>query len=154
METVMINRYITAAILVTTLSCSHLANAVLIRVSDGDTVTNLASETETIWDIDDVSGNLLGAFNVAAGTALWDVVFRDGTFTNVYPSTATVIATTSLEARNFRDALASNVLVDGATAQHWFDSSHELTSGCGDIASCKVSTPHTGQFIGLWHVHA
>ena len=48
---IMINGYITAAILVTTLLCSHLANAVLIRVSDGGTVNDLASETTTVWDI-------------------------------------------------------------------------------------------------------
>jgi hypothetical protein len=98
--------YITTAFLVGTLLCSHLANAELIRVSDGTTVTDLSSETTTIWNID--NDKLLGAFNVAVDGTLWDVVFSEGSFSTVFPDSSMIIARTGMEARNFSAALLSD----------------------------------------------
>ena len=141
METIMINRYITAAILVTTLSCSHFANAVLIRVSDGGTVNNLALETETVWDIDDL-GKLQGAFNVDVGGTLWDVVFRDGTFNSVFSEAeaATIDVRTEHEATDFAEALLASVFVDGMAPALLFDSRPDFTRGCTDANFCLVIT--------------
>ena len=143
METVMINRYITAAILVATLVCSHFANAVLIRVNGGGTVNNLALETGTVWDIDDVSGNLLGAYNVDVFGTTWDVAFREGTFNNLYGNTSTVSGRTVYEAHLFNEALIAGVFVDRhfPYARH-FDINVSSTYGCGDRDMCRVTTPY------------
>ena len=138
---IMINRYITAAILVTTLLCSHRANAELIRVSDGETVNDLASESTTVWDIDD-NGKLKGAFNVAVAGTLWDVVFQDGTFGSVFPDSAAIDIRTLDEALEFTTALESGVFVDIATLEFMFDSKPELTNGCSEIHECLILTSY------------
>ena len=143
----MINRYITAAILVTTLTCSHLANAVLIRVSNGDTVTNLALETETVWDIDDISGNLLGAFNVDVGGTLYDVAFRDGSLRTVYLNTSIVDVRTSIEAMEFTEALETSVLLNGVRPSRAFDTEPELTSGCSNEIVCRIYTIFGEEYV-------
>lgn len=143
----MINRYITAAILVTTLSCSHFANAVLIRVSDGGTVNNLALETETVWDIDDL-GKLQGAFNVDVGGTLWDVVFRDGTFNSVFSEAeaATIDVRTEHEATDFAEALLASVFVDGMAPALLFDSRPDFTRGCTETSFCFVMTDFAPEY--------
>ena len=144
METIMINRYITAAILVTTLSCSHLAIAKFIRVSDSAQVDVLASETMTVWDIDNFSGKLQGAFNVDVGGTLWDVVFRDGTFDSLFndAEAATIADRTEGEATDLSEALLASVFVDGRDDVFWFDSLPALTGGCNNTIGCVAATPY------------
>jgi hypothetical protein len=144
METIVINRYITAAILVTTLSCSQLAIAKLIRVSDSGQVDVLASETSTVWEIDNDSGKLQGAFNVDVGGTLWDVVFRDGTFTSLFndAEAATIAVRTEGEATDLSEALLASVFVDGRDDDFWFDSLPALTGGCNNTIYCVAVTAY------------
>ena len=140
----MINRYITAAILVTTLSCSHLAIAKFIRVSDSGQVDVLASETSTVWEIDNDSGKLQGAFNVDVGGTLWDVVFRDGTFTSLFndAEAATIAVRTEGEATDLSEALLASVFVDGRDDDFWFDSLPALIGGCNNKIECVAVTAY------------
>ena len=139
----MINRYITAAILVTTLSCSHLANAEFIRVIDGETVSAPASESTTIWNID--NGNLLGAFNVNVDGTLWDVRFIDGLFDIVFTDASFVEVRTVSEAGAFSGALSELVIRD--VAPYLLDSRPASVFGCSVIEYCELLTP-----FGLMHV--
>ena len=149
METIVINRYITAAILVTTLSCSQLAIAKFIRVSDSAQVDDLASETMTVWDIDNFSGKLQGAFNVDVGGTLWDVVFRDGTFTSLFSDAeaASIDGRTEREAIVLSEALLASVFVDGRDEELWFDRLPNLTVGCADTRTCATVTAYGPEFI-------
>jgi hypothetical protein len=150
METIMINRYITAAILVTTLSCSHLAIAKFIRVSDSAQVDDLASETMTVWDIDNFSGKLQGAFNVNVGGTLWDVVFRDGTFNSVFSDAeaATIDVRTEREATDFAEALLDSVFVDGSGPGLLFASRPDFTRGCEHDDCCIAVTSFEREVAG------
>jgi hypothetical protein len=146
----MLNRYITAAILVTTLSYSHLAIAKFIRVSDSGQVDVLASETSTVWEIDNDSGKLQGAFNVDVGGTLWDVVFRDGTFTSLFSDAeaASIDGRTEREAIVLSEALLASVFVDGRDDVFWFDSLPALTGGCNNTIACVAGTAY-GPLVGV-----
>jgi hypothetical protein len=148
METIMLNRYITAAILVTTLSCSHLAIAKFIRVSDSAQVDDLASETMTVWDIDNFSGKLQGAFNVNVGGTLWDVVFRDGSFSNLFSiaEAATIDDRTEGEAIDLSGALFDSVFVNGKDDEYLFNKKPALTRGCSANGICVAVTAFGTEF--------
>ena len=130
-------RFITPAFLVITVLCSHIANAALIRVSDGATVSDLASESTTVWDI--VNDKLNGAFNVNVDGTLWDVRFTEGIFGSVFPDSNVPEERISSEADAFSFALADLVLLDsnGRT----FNSSSDAILGCESILECNILTP-------------
>ena len=87
MVIIMITRWIAPTFLAITLLCSHAANAGLIRVSDGSTVMDLASETREVLHYDD-NGILLGGYNFRVGTfpnhVLWDLAFIDGSYNDIF----------------------------------------------------------------------
>lgn len=121
-----------------TLFGSHFANATLVRVSDGSIVTNIASETTTVWNVGEglLDGQLLGAFNINVDGALWDVVFKRGSFADVFGDASGLDATNSGAARRFAEALLTSVFLN------LYDDDPALTFGCSDDELCNSSTPY------------
>lgn len=100
-------------------------------------------------------GQLTGATGVLVGSLYYDVTFVDGTCSGLYSGcndssdfTFTTIASAILAG----NALLSDVFVDGTAGL--FDSSPQLTAGCGNFFQCTIVTPFAPpEFVtvpGIW----
>lgn len=142
------NRWLLSAFFTVALLASQLTHAALIRTSDGNTVSNLASETTTVWNIGEglFAGQLLGAFNVNVDGTLWDVVFEDGTMEDIFINADGFDAPGASAAVAFATALKNSVILDLFGFE--FDSDPSATSGCEDLARCFIITPYSNTVGG------
>lgn len=88
-------------------------------------------------------GELVGASNVDVGGLLFNVVFQEGTCTDLFSGCdgAEDFTFTNLTAASgASQALLQQVFLDGALGQ--FDSDPSLTRGCSDPLQCLVLTPY------------
>ena len=105
----------------------------------------LFSTLSTAMPILDVNagGSLVGARNVPVSGTLYDVVFSDGSCTEVYGScdTASFTFQSEAEASLASQALLERVFIDNALGL--FDSVPSLTFGCSAInTQCSAVTPY------------
>lgn len=87
-------------------------------------------------------GKLTGAKNVNVGDKIYDIVFVDGTFENVFGSPLSPNAfffNNITEAGAASQSLIDSVFVD--SLDYSFDTDPELTLGCSDPNFCNVYTP-------------
>lgn len=98
----------------------------------------------------DVSGGqLLGAFDVAVGSNLYDVEFLDGSCVALYSGCDSVSDFTfksEAAAQVASQALLDQVFLDGVPGQ--FDTDPELTNGCASTSVCEIVTPYGFDFSG------
>jgi hypothetical protein len=99
-------------------------------------VAGIASAASLIVD---GSGQLLGARDVNISGILYEVQFRDDTFTNIFGDASGLDANSEAEARLFGQALIEQVFVDSASGL--FDTDPELINGCENTNSCEVLIP-------------
>ena len=114
-----------------------VAEAALIRTSDGATITNsdLPFTTDTVLSVE--NGQLTGAFNVdVVGQGIFDVVFDDRSFNDI--TNFNVVATVS-NINDFASSLLDNVFVN--VGNFLFDSIPSLTSGCENSSVCFAFIP-------------
>ncbi len=140
------NRWLLSAFFTVALLASQLTHAALIRTSDGNTVSNLASETTTVWNIGEglFAGQLLGAFNVNVEGTLWDVVFEEGTIANIFTNADGFDAPDNSAAVAFSRALGNSVFLDLFGFE--FDNDPTAISGCEVIRLCSIITPYQNNF--------
>lgn len=95
----------------------------------------------TMLNVDD-NGILLGAVNVSVGSTLFDVVFTDGSFNDVFNSGLALDANTEAQATNFSQALIDSVLVSANDGSNIFSYSADVIFGCDSILGCLIYTPY------------
>ncbi len=86
----------------------------------------------------DGDDRLIGAFGVAVGDDLYDVRFREGTFTDVFGQPVGDIMSFTL-ANQLSQALFAQVLVNSIEGS--FDSDPERTFGCESNFLCGILSP-------------
>ncbi len=135
------NRYlIPFALLLLTLNVNVNAG-VIITGGTPAPVVPVTTAVSAILNID-ADGKLIGAQNVNVNGILYDVVFIDGTFTDIFGDATGLDATTSEQAALFSQALLDLVLIDSPLGS--FDTSPSLTKGCSDASLvCSIITPYT-----------
>jgi hypothetical protein len=87
----------------------------------------------------DGNGQLLGARDVSISGILYEVQFRDDTFTNIFGDASGLDAHSEAEARLFGQALIDQVFVDSPSGL--FDTDPELINGCENTNACEVLIP-------------
>jgi hypothetical protein len=87
----------------------------------------------------DGSGQLIGARDIPISGVLYEVEFRDDSFTNLFGDASGLDAQSETEARLLGQALIDEVFVDSASGL--FDSDPELISGCENTGACDVLIP-------------
>lgn len=108
----------------------------------GSVLATVAHPLQALTLTVDTSGALLGAEGVEVDGSLYDVVFRDGSFTDVFGATPVFDAVTEQQAIAFSEALLDQVFIDGP--QGAFDQDPALTIGCAVyfVNTCNVYTPY------------
>lgn len=124
---------------------THMVQATLIRVSDGVEVSDLASESTTVWELSS-DGHLLSAYNVKVAGNLYHVVFEDGTFMGVFDDTDDLEAVNKSQAEVFANALLESVFLNASG--YLMDDAPELTNGCPNPIDCNVWTPYLNELDG------
>ena len=102
-----------------------------------------------------VGGQLLGATDVDVGGTLYDVLFVDGTCTDVFDgcdAASDFTFQTQALAMLAAQALLDDVFVDQISGM--FDSVPSLTNGCPGIGLCVAFTPYQVAGTTLSHVFA
>jgi hypothetical protein len=126
-------------LLIVILVNTTVANAGLIRTTDGQRIerSDLPSVTETVLEYD--NDQLIGAFNVnVVGVGIFDVDFIDQAFNTI--SDFDLVATAqTVDA--FTTALISDVFID--VGGFLFDDIPSLTLGCETASVCFAFVPHT-----------
>ena len=87
----------------------------------------------------DGGGQLIGARDVNISGTLYEVQFRDDTFTNIFGDASGLDAQSEAEARLFGQALIDQVFVDAPSGL--FNTDPELISGCENTNACEVLIP-------------
>ena len=114
-----------------------LAEASLIRTSDGATIDRATLSTTETTVLNVENGQLTGAFNVEVeGEGIFDVVFDDRAFNDI--TNFNVVASTS-NINSFASALLNSVFVN--VGGFLFDSIPSLTSGCENSSVCFAFIP-------------
>ena len=118
------------------------ASSGIVRVSFGlflaisIAAAGIASAATLIVDGD---GQLIGARDIPISGVLYEVEFRDDTFTNLFGDASGLDAQSETEARSLGQALIDEVFVDSASGL--FDTDPELINGCENTNSCEVLIP-------------
>lgn len=120
------------------LGASSTANAAFISTIDGSEISDLNSVTSTVLNVDDNSGQLMGAFNVNVSGTLYDVVFVDGTFNSIFANGSGYDATDLASATSFARALLDTVFLD--VGRYQYDFRPFNINGCGYTA-CVAHIP-------------
>jgi hypothetical protein len=118
-----------------------------INVTIGSSLVSAA-----VTHIVNSNGQLIRANNVLVSGVLYDVEFKDGTFTSIFGSIGNLDATTASQATAFSTALHNQVFIDIPSLGLYFDSSPASTIyGCEPYQSesdpsldndCFVYTPY------------
>ncbi|TRY29757.1 hypothetical protein [Aliiglaciecola sp. M165] len=127
------------------LCTSTFSHAAFISALDGSEISDLNSVTSTVLDVDDITGNLMGAFNIDIVGVLYDVAFIDDRFSNVFGDASGLDVTDLATAMTFAAALNDSVFVD--VGQYKFDSDPTATNGC-EFIRCQANIPY--QFDSLF----
>ena len=112
-------------------------------------VAGMASAASLIVD---GTGQLLGARDVSISGILYEVQFRDDSFTNIFGDASGLDAHSEAEARLFGQALIDQVFVDSASGL--FDTDPELIHGCEGTNACEVLIPFAVVGTQVSNVHA
>ena len=102
----------------------------------------LTSQAATL-QIDDTTGQLLGAKGVDVGGVLYDVDFLEGSCTALFngcDASEDFTFSTEATALAAASALQAQVFLDGPGGM--FDSIPALTNGCEDETICSIYTPY------------
>lgn len=124
------------------MALSFSANAALIKVSDGTSISTLDGVTETIFKLDN---NLLaGVFNLDVNGVFYDVMFVDGKPSELFAGG--LIGASYNDVLPFGEALITQLF--GMTIPGYSFNSTNIF-GCGDVGLCRITTQFNINFGAL-----